>query len=228
MKLGFRFRMMLAILIVSFACVIAVSVTNYYDAKRMIEQNYVTSLDEKMTLQFEQFDDIMQDMYQSVRYISHQTELIQQIEEYLEGERSYEDGMQISRTLNMLLTMDQLDSALYLYLPKTDQVFSSMEYYAVRELAAGDTLPWQEGSKDPFTPIFCVNRLARSSQYVYAYTNPVCDAEGNQIGMLCITVDERQMYYELLDSMNNIASETYRLLAPNGTVCSAMPATAEV
>ena len=53
MKLGFRFRMMLAILIVSFACVIAVSVTNYYDAKRMIEQNYVTSLDEKMTLQFE-------------------------------------------------------------------------------------------------------------------------------------------------------------------------------
>ena len=221
MKLGFRFRMMLAILIVSFACVIAVSVTNYYDAKRMIEQNYVTSLDEKMTLQFEQFDDIMQDMYQSVRYISHQTELIQQIEEYLEGERSYEDGMQISRTLNMLLTMDQLDSALYLYVPKTDQVFSSMEYYAVRELAAGDTLPWQEGSKDPFTPIFCVNRLARSSQYVYAYTNPVCDAEGNQIGMLCITVDERQMYYELLDSMNNIASETYRLLAPNGTVCSA-------
>ncbi|MGN1030032.1 MAG: histidine kinase [Butyricicoccaceae bacterium] len=232
MKLGFRFRMMLAILTVAFVCVIAVSLTNYYDSKRMIEQNYVTSLDDKMTLQLDRFDEIMQGMYQNVRYISHQTELIQQIEKYLDSSRSYDDGIKVSHTLNSMLSdtmlaVNQLDGALYLYLPETDQVFSSMEYYAVRELEDGDTLPWQNGSEDPFTPIFCVNRFARSSQRVYAYTSPVYDAAGEAAGILCITVDERQMYYGLLDSLNNLTTETYRLLTPDGTICSAK-ATSEI
>lgn len=127
MKLGFRFRMMLAILLVAFACIVAVSLTNYYDSKYMIEQNYVTSLDDKMSVQAEQFDEIMQEMYQTVLHISHQPELAGRIRDYLDGGHSYTDAVKFSRQLNELLTFQQLDSALYFYLPDTNQVFSSIE-----------------------------------------------------------------------------------------------------
>lgn len=37
-------------------------------SKSSIEQNYVKSLDEKMTLQIMNFDDVMQEMYQQVQH----------------------------------------------------------------------------------------------------------------------------------------------------------------
>lgn len=222
MKLGFRFRMMLAILIVAFVCIIAVSLTNYYDSKYMIEQNYVTSLDDKIAVQTERFDETMQEMYQTVRHISSRPELAERIQNYLDGGREYTDCVRLSQQLSAMLTFKRLDSALYFYLPETGQVFSSMEYYAVRQMEKGTVPFWAEHSeKNPFTPLFFINRTARASQRVYAYALPVYQSSGEKLGMLCIAVDERQLYYELLDPLNNASGENYRMLSPDSIVCSA-------
>lgn len=221
MKLRFRFRITLAILIVAYVCVLGAVLLNYYDSKQMLEQNYIQSLDEKMSIQAEKFDETMQVMYQTVRHISHEPELTEQIHTYLNGERSYSDGVKMSQVLNQLLTFDDLGSTLYLYLPQCDQVFSSMEYYAVRDAKDGDALSWLEEMENPFTPISCINRFARSSERVYAYPHPIYDTDGSELGILCITADERLMYYALLDSMNREDTVLYRILLPDGMICSA-------
>ncbi|MGN1030461.1 MAG: sensor histidine kinase [Butyricicoccaceae bacterium] len=221
MKFGFRFRMMLAILVVAFGCVVMVSLTNYYDSKRMIQENYVESLDNKMTLKFEWFDHMMQEMYQTVGEISHESALVEQIENYLESEHSYADGMEVSMQLSELLQLEEADCTLYLYLPQTRQMFSSVKYYAVRDIAEDQPLPWENQDGDPFTPVFFVNRFARSTQRVYAYTRSVYDETGEELGVLCITEDERQIYYELVGPMNNTNGESYRILTPEGEICSA-------
>lgn len=220
MKFGFRFRIMMAMLFVAGACVLAVTLISYSDSKSMIEQNYVQSLDETMTLQMNTFDDTMQEMYQTVQHISETQELADCIDRYLSGGQSYADGTEVARELSDLLTFNRWGSALYLYLPQLERVFSSEEYYAVRDNVGGKAFPWEEQTDDPFVPLYFTNRLARSSQRVFAYTQPVCGEDGEQIALLCITVDERQLYYGLLDELNGKTGENYMIVSEDGMICS--------
>ncbi len=220
MKLSFRFKITAAIVAVAFSCVIAALFLNYYDSKHMLEDNYIQSLDEKMNIQARRFDDIMREMYLAVCQMTHSTELRLQIQQYQNGGHTYIDSMEISRKLDDLLAFRQMDNTAYLYLPQYRQVFSSAEYFSVRELAANETLPWIQKTDNPFVPRYFTSQFASSSQRVYAYSHNVYDENGKILGILCITIDERQVYYALLDSMNSKNSETYRLLSPEGIICS--------
>lgn len=220
MKFGFRFRMMMAILFVAGACVLAVTFVSYSDSKLMIEQNYIQSLDETMTLQMDTFDDTMREMYQSLQHISETQELADCIDAYLSSEQSYEDGTEVARKLSDLLTFNRRGSALYLYLPQLERIFSSEEYYAVRDNVSGQTFPWKEQTDNPFVPLYFTNRMARSSQRVFSYTQPVRKDDGEQIAFLCITIEERQLYYGLLDGLNSEDGEKYMILSEDGMICS--------
>ncbi len=219
MKTGFRLRMTFTIAAVALACVIASLFINYYDSKQRLEQSYIQSLDEKMSIQAERFDEMMKEMYQSVREISHSARLHLQLTQYLAGSQSYTDDIVLSQELNALLAFQTNGNALYLYLPQYQRVFSSMEHDAVRELA--ETPVWAESSDAPFAPLYFINRSPRVSGRVYAYAHPVYDTDKQKLGVLCITLDERQLYYALLDPMHTEGRETYRLLAADGMVCSA-------
>jgi len=225
MKCGFRFKITAAIAAVAFFCVIAALFFNYSDSKRMLEDNYIQSLDEKMNIQVRRFDDIMREMYLAACQMTHSAELRQQIKAYLEEEHTSIDSMELSRKLDDLLALWQLNHTVYLYLPKYRQVLSSAEYAAVRNLVAEETLPWMEPSDNPFIPLYFTNQMARSSQCVYAYSHAIYDDSGELLGILCITMDERQVYYALLDSMNSKDHETYRLLSPDGRICSTQDVT---
>lgn len=219
MKTGFRLRMTFTIATVALTCVIASLFINYYDSKQRLEQSYVQSLDEKMSIQAERFDEIMKEMYQSVREISHATRLRLQLEQYFTGERAYTDSIALSQELNALLTLQKKGGTLYLYLPQYRRVFSSMEHNAVRELTQEPV--WAAPTDAPFTPLYFTNRSPHLSERVYAYAHPVYDATDQLLGVLCITLDERQLYYDLLAPINLEGRETYRLLNVDGTVCSA-------
>lgn len=220
MKFGFRFRMMMAMLLVAGACVLAVTFVSYFDSKSMIEQNYVQSLDETMTLQMDAFDDTMREMYQSLQHISETQELTDCIDAYLSSEQSYEDGTEVARKLSDLLTFNRWGSALYLYLPQLERIFSSEEYYAVRDNANGQAFPWEEQMDNPFVPLYFTNRMARSSQRVFSYTQPVRNGDEEPIAFLCITIEERQLYYGLLDGLNGKDGEKYMILSEDGMICS--------
>ena len=220
MKFGFRFRMMMAMLLVAGACVLSVAWISYSDSKSMIEQNYVQSLDETMTLQMNAFDDTMKEMYQTVQHICGTQELADCIDVYLAGEQTYEDGTAVTRELSELLTFNRWGSALYLYLPQLGKAFSSEEYYAVRDSEKGSVIPWEEENDNPFVPLYFTNRMARSSQRVFAYTQPVLSKSGEIMAFLCITVDERQLYYGLLDELNGSDGENYMILSEDGMICS--------
>ncbi|EOQ40069.1 histidine kinase [Butyricicoccus pullicaecorum] len=221
MKFGFRLRLAITIVMVAFSCVIAVLAVNYYDAKELIEANYIKTLDDKITIQTERLDGIMQEMYLESRRMAYSEELHRQITQYQTSAKGYTDGILLSQKLDELLDFRQLDAAVYLYLPQYRCVFSSLAYNTVRELPDGAIPEWVVAAENPFQPLYFTNRFARTSQHVFAYTHVVQDGDGNTIGMLCITVDERQLYYELLSPLMITEQETYCLLAPDGTICSA-------
>lgn len=221
MKFGFRLRLAITIVMVAFSCVIAVLAVNYYDAKELIEANYIKILDDKITIQTERLDSIMQEVYLESRRMAYSEELHRQIAQYQISAQGYADGILLSQKLDELLDFRQLDAAVYLYLPQYRCVFSSLAYDTVRELPDGAMPEWVAAAENPFQPLYFTNRSAHTSQHVFAYTHTVQDGAGHTMGMLCITVDERQLYYELLSPLMITEQETYCLLAPDGTICSA-------
>ncbi|MDO5549227.1 MAG: sensor histidine kinase [Eubacteriales bacterium] len=221
MRFGFRFRIMAAMLAVAGACVLAVALISYSDSKSMIEENYVQSLDASMTLQMNSFDDTMKEMYQTVQHISTMPELEDCIDTYLSSDQTYADGTEVARQLSALLTFNRWGSTLYLYLPEVEKAFSSEKYYAARENAGDAAVPWHERPDNPFIPLYFTDRIARASQHVFAYVEPVLDRDGEEKAFLCITVDERKLYYALLDDLNGTDGEEYMILSKDGMICSA-------
>lgn len=220
MKAGFRFRIALTISMVAFCCVSVSLFMNYYDSKRRLEESYIQSLDEKMSIQAERFDETMKSMYQVVREITHSTELNVQICEYLAGEQTYTDSLVLSQSLHTLFAHRNIGNVLYLYLPQCQRVLSSMENDAVRDLTSWEVPVWAKDTENLFSPLYFTNQLTRSPGRAYAYSHPVYSTNGQQLGTLCIMLDERQLYYQLFDPMNK-EGQTYRLFFANGTVCSA-------
>ncbi|MGN1014171.1 MAG: sensor histidine kinase [Butyricicoccus sp.] len=221
MKARFRFRILIAIVAIAAVCVFAVALISYNESKGEIERNYVSMLDEKLTLQAERFDEIMEELYMEVQSVSCSLELQDCIFEYLDSEQSYSEGVALSESLEDILDFNQMDSTLWLYLPETEQMFSSLRYYPVQNLDDVYLVLWENKTKIPYAPLFYMNQFARSSQYVYAYARSVYDEDGNVLAVVCITVDERQLYYDLLDSMNNTQGENYMILNIDGTISSA-------
>lgn len=222
-KMGFRFRMMIAIMTVAAVCVCAIAVFDYVQSKQELEENYVDTLESKLTIQTNRVDSIMREIYMEVNQMGCSDEIKEYVDEYLASERTYQDGYKVSNALQSLLTFKQYDSALYLYIYDTEQMFSSIEYCAVQSLDRTNILLWRNWSDAPYTPVFYMNQIARSSEYVFGYPYSIFGDDGKLTAMLCLTVNERQIYYDVLERLNQYgqSGEDYILVNQNGLICSA-------
>ena len=220
MKLGFRSRMMLGILAVAFLFTAGLFLYNYHSSRRLIEQNYISAQTEKMSLQAAAFDNVMQQAYELSVHMGTDASLRRQTADYLAGSRSYEAASAVAQSLRDFLPKNSLLDAVYLYLPDAGQIISSEEYYTVCPVEDAEQLLWESWER-PLTPLFFRNAIGRVSQRVYAYIAPLHNRNGEPLGTLCITIDERQLYYALLAPLANAGEEEYQIIDPEGRVCSA-------
>ena len=221
-KLGLRYRMMLSMLLIAAGCMAVISFANYTQSKTWREQNYIDLVDNKESLQVRRFDSIMQKMYLNTVRIRSSEQLRNCISDYVNGQQTYADGIQVSKTLKELLTFDDYDSALYLYIMESGQMFTSLEYYAVQEMDRTNTLIWNNQTGNPYAPLFFMNYFTDSADHVFGYSLPILDENGQKIAVICLTISERELYYDLVEPLNNNENgETYYLLAEDGIIYSA-------
>lgn len=225
MKLVYRFRVMLTILIVAFLMVAAFSFNNYYDTKRLMIENYIQNLEDKLSLQAEQFDQIMQQMYQQAVHISKQESIQELIADIQQDAPSKLAQAAYSERLAAMQSAGEENMELFLYVPQTQQAISSIAYHSnlhVPETTLSVLMDRAESQS--LTPVFMENPLIQSAQHVFCYAIPVQNATGEQIALIGIMWDERLLYYELFSSLNTATEEKYRLLAPDGSIHSAASA----
>lgn len=218
MKLGFRSRMMLGILVVAFLFISGLFLYNSCDSSRLIEQNYIAAQTEKLNMQMEAFDTVMQQAYELSVHMGTDAALCRRVENYLQSDLSYDAAADLAQALRDYLPENSLLDAVYLYLPDAEQIISSKEYYTI--CPATGAFPWKEAAQ-PLEPVFFRNAVGRLTQQVYAYLTSVNRENGDSMGTLCVAIDERQMYYSLLAPLANGGQEEYQVLDPAGLVCSA-------
>lgn len=225
MKFVYRFRVMLTILIVAFFMVTVFSLNNYYDTKRLMIENYIQNLEDILALQAERFDQIMQQMYQQVIHISKQEQIQQLVAEIQQDTDPEAAQAGYAERLAALQLDGEQNQELFLYVAGTQQAISSVAYHSDTEVSETALQAFQDMADAPsLTPAFIKNPLMQSVQYVFCYVVPVENAQGTQIALLGVMLDERLLYYELLSSLNTAEQQTFRLLSPEGYVHSAMSA----
>lgn len=223
-RLGFRSKMMLAIVTVAFVLVVALSLANYSSTKSRIEQDYISAQAKQMQIQAARLDEILQQAYSLCVQITNQPSVRQAVTAYQNSARTYDNATILSETLRAFLTDQNMGAAVSLYLPDCGQVISSAEYYAVRDIPDVSALSWAQVQDIPFEPLFFLNQSLRSSQQVFAYTAALTAADGSPLGTLCVTIDERSLYYALLDPLGSSDNTSYYILMPDGSIaCTQSP-----
>lgn len=225
MKFVFRFRVMLTILVVAFLMAAAFCVNNYYDSKRLLTENYILNLEDKLSLQADRFDAMMQQMYQQVLHISKQEQLEQLVADCRRGTPSNLSQAAYSERLAGMQSADGGQFELFLYVLETQQVISSVAYRSNADVSEEELEALvHRDDLQPLTPTYMENPLLQSSQYVFCYAVPIEDTAGEPIALLCIMLDERMLYYDLLSPLNTVARDHYRLISPQGRIHSAASA----
>lgn len=225
MKFVFRFRVMLTILVVAFLMAAAFCVNSYYDSKRLLTENYILNLEDKLSLQADRFDAMMQQMYQQVLHISKQEQLEQLVAECRRGTPSNLSQAAYSERLAGMQSTDGGQFELFLYVPETQQVISSVAYRSNADVSEEELAALvHRDDLQPLTPTYVENPLLQSAQYVFCYAVPIEDTAGEPIALLCIMLDERMLYYDLLSPLNTAAQDHYRLISPQGRIHSAASA----
>lgn len=225
MKFVFRFRVMLTILVVAFLMAAAFCVNNYYDSKRLLTENYILNLEDKLSLQADRFDAMMQQMYQQVLHISKQEQLEQLVADCRRGTPSNLSQAAYSERLAGMQSADGGQFELFLYVPEMQQVISSVAYRSNADVSEEELAALvHRDDLQPLTPTYLENPLLQSAQYVFCYAVPIEDTAGEPIALLCIMLDERMLYYDLLSPLNTAAQDHYRLISPQGRIHSAASA----
>lgn len=223
MKLVFRFRVMLTILAVAFLMAAAFSVNNYYDSKRLMTENYILNLEDKLSLQADRFDQVMQQMYQQALHISKQPQLRQLVADCRYDMQSKVSQAGYSERLAAMQAAGDMQFELFLYVVETQQAISSIAYHSGASVSQ-DELSALAGPGRPLTPAYVENPLLQPGQYVFCYAVPIQDEAGEPIALLGIMLDERLLYYDLLSPLNTAAQDSYRLVSSQGRIHSAASA----
>lgn len=220
MKTGFQFRILFGILAVALLFTSGLLYYNGQSSKRMIEQNYISAATEKIGLQADRFDDIMQEAYELAVHAGTDSSLCIQARQYLESGRACEDALLLADMLCSFLPESGLLDGIYLYLPDAGQIISSEEYYTVFPIFdAAQITPLSE--RHPLAPLFSGNPVGRVSRQCFSYAMPLREADGTALGTVYVAIDERKLYYDLLAPLVNAGHEDYLLLDQNGQICSA-------
>ena len=222
MRFSFKKRMMISILVIAGIAMGMIEVISYWNIKQNMVSSYEQSIKDKLQLQAERFDEMMQDMYLNIKEAGYDESLKYQIQSYINDREDYKLEMKLTQILSEKAEKSDVDCVMYLCIPQANKVLSSLSYYAEKDIADEASLNWNVDNT--FIPNMYKSSLAQKGQYVYAYSQPIQNAAGDVIGILCIETDERMIYYKLLDTLNAQQGETYMILKNDGTICSARSA----
>ena len=197
----FRTRMLLGILAVALTSIAVFFAGSTCFVVRMAEKNYARTVTGPMASQAARFDDAMRDAYRTAVRAANDGELRRQAAAYaaLDAPATLDALALYNRLLALRDTAQQADS-LALYLPGRQQMITSSEYRIVADVPQADAPSWVTATPpDSLTPHVYWDDAGSVPRCEYGYFQDIRAADGSVLARVCVNVDERAMYYGLLE-----------------------------
>lgn len=227
MTLSFRTRVLLAITLITTLSSFIIAVVFLNQSTQMVEENYILSLWNTMSVSVKAFDDSVRAAYDTAISLSHNEKLAGMIEEYLNGGKRTVDALDISAYLNSFYSDDSIIDQIYLYLPERKQVITSLEYHAVQEIFYPEKHEWLSARhaqplENGLAPKLVYDEINRSPKYILSYSRVLyCEDSGQPLANIAVNLDERKLFYQFLDTIIKTGEDNYYLIDGCGDIVSA-------
>ncbi|HWQ80196.1 MAG TPA: sensor histidine kinase [Anaerovoracaceae bacterium] len=226
MRIGFRTKVLLAISTLTLLASVAISVSFYNRSAQTVGQNYVYSLQGTLSVFVQAFEDTMRNAYDVSVQLADSAELADLISNYLAKGGKVEDAFKITNYLKQYQPDGGYIDSIYIYLTDKKQVITSTEYHAVQEIFYPEQYSWlnllaEEPEGTRLTPVILQDRVSRAPRYVLTYYRPIRGEDGSDLGAVAVNLNERYLFYQLLNTGEQERDTRYFLVDGNGVIGSA-------
>lgn len=214
---SFRVRIRLAMLTVAALSIVLLFGINYQSAAQTLEHNYLQTSAENVSAQTDRFDEYMSELYRAAVYAGADERLRKAAITYFSLNRAgMEDVLGLSAQMEELCYRWATVETVYLYLPEKQELLTSEELHQRRTGISEEQCTWTQASED-FTPVRFLDWMSGSERWMYGYSKPLYNDEGEYFASVCVGMAERTLRYALLDAKDS-SSVQYYLISENGTI----------
>lgn len=218
MRLGLQEKIICSITLVSMVVSVVLSIMFYNNSVAVIENNYISSVTNNLTICAGMFDDMMKDAYYAAVNVSSDRTVKQLTRAY---EKKNED--ELLALLNGYRS-GEIDS-IYCYLPQSELLLKATQSETVAQPCSGDDLAWlKEETKpqnNPLSPLYHTDETELLKKQTFSYTKPIFGSDGESIAAyILVNVDERDVFFGCLQGYGDVSSGSSYITAPDGRVAS--------
>lgn len=218
MKLGLQEKIIGSILLVSTVVSAVLSVMFYNSSVEVIENNYVSSVTDNLTVCAGMFDDIMKDAYYIAVNVSSD-EGVQELIQYYD-ENSETELLQLLNSYRG----SEIDSV-YCYLPEKKLLLKATKSEMVAQPCGEEDLVWLRQitveQKNPLSPKYCTDETELLKKQSFVYTKPIFHADGGEaVAYIIVNVDERDIFFGCLQGYGDFSDSNSYIAAPDGRIAS--------
>lgn len=214
-----RSKMLISIMGITLLTALAMAGVFYIRAAHMIEQNYVTLLQQRARLMSDTIDDMLKDICNININASCDKEIKDNLEQYLKDK----DERWLNELSSRLRTFARKNSsiyAMYLVIPEENQVVTTLDYPVYRRITQEQSIvDFQKRTEQDSGPVI-LNDMIRDGQKLLVFTEKIEDSDGRLLGYVCANIEERKLSYGYFDQPEN-ADISNLCLIRNGRIIAA-------
>ncbi len=201
-------KIMASIIFITFFAVISIAAVFYNESVQMIEENYMTVFQQRIQLLSETIDKMMKD----VCYVGMNASCDDTIKEYLSSYLKTGDEKKLEDTaiqLQMYKSQEDAISSIYLYIPETSQVITSMDYPVYKSNIDNEMVTGY--IQNSIGPVI-INDIIDGEKKVLSFIEAVENENGKESGYLFINIEENKLFYDYFDDADDTELKEFLLL----------------
>lgn len=197
-----RSKVLIAITGITLLTALAMAFIFYGRSSRMIEENYVTVLSQRIRLLTDTLDDMLKNVCNINIKASCDSEITDQLKAYLQDQDENRLS-EISARLRTYAEMNQEISSMYLVIPEEKQVVTSLDYPVYKSKLDEEKLKqFDEQIKENEGP-YIIDDLARDSGKLLQFAEEVTAEDGRILGYVCVNMEEQNLSYSYMEDPAN-------------------------
>ena len=214
-----RSKVLIAIIGITLLTATAMAFVFYGRSAKMIEENYVTVLSQRVRLLTDTIDDMLKEVCNIDIKASCDSELKEMLRQYLEDQ----DESRLSDIANRLRTFSKMNpsiASVYLVIPEKNQVVTTMDYPVYRsDIDAGKIRRFETKIQENDGPVI-MDDLVHEESKLLAFAEVVKDTDGTILGYVCTNIEEQNLRYDYMEDPANQELDQIKLIGDGKVIAT--------
>lgn len=196
-----RGKILISILLITLLTSLAVTMIFYGQSARTIEENYISSLQQRAQQMMDELDEAVERAYHVNLYASCDDRIKKSIWSYLEANQTDQQEEELEKLAQLLYeykAQSHAVSSVYLLIPEAQLVVTSEEYPVYRKEISENKIEEVEKKMNEDASPMLIEDLIYENEMLFSCIETVKDEEGSVLGYVFSNIRESKLYYDYI------------------------------